>query len=332
MKNSIATLFIAGFTAIASPAGAQSSGVTFYTECGYSGASITFERGDYRMSDLTASGISNDSISSIKVGRGLEVTIFKHDKFGGKSVFLDRSESCLRDIGLDNDTSSAKIRRRGTRAREQAAQNSGQSNGYNNRTISFDDGRYEKTGSRIWTEYDRRGGTIGSYEQLSQRGDRLFLYDARREYLIDIDRRAGTVRIGPFGEQGRVQHRLNGGNYGSGTYGGGNTPYGGGRPDYTERGVTGQNISAMVLEVGTSRTDAKFVRENEYSKRWDAEDASGNYLDRCYEKKREYSKIWFDCDDEDGTVIVDLRSKTLVVNERGREREIGRLVKQYRVR
>lgn len=201
---------ISGLAILCGPGIAQAATITVYTECNYEGASAKFDTGDYRLDDIIRNGIPNDQISSIKVGDDSQVLIYKHDKFSGRTLTVSRDYRCLKGTGLNNDISSMKVRRY-----EPPRDNSWDDRGYGSSSfdlIEYDGGRYEKTGNRIWTQYDESGRAIGSYEQLSYRKRKLYLYDERREDLIEIDRDYGTVRIGPFGERNPVRYRFDGRN------------------------------------------------------------------------------------------------------------------------
>jgi len=80
--------------------------VTVYEDCDYRGASRSIDVGEYRkMRDLK---FGNDKMSSIKVPRGLEVTIYEHDKFRGDYARIDRDLSCF-DYSWNDKVSSLRV-------------------------------------------------------------------------------------------------------------------------------------------------------------------------------------------------------------------------------
>lgn len=84
---------------------------TFYNDCNYGGAGIKLGIGDYNLSALTARGINNDNISSIKVPVGYKVFAYVDDNFAGNYLTLTSDNSCLG--GWDNLTTSIRVRANG---------------------------------------------------------------------------------------------------------------------------------------------------------------------------------------------------------------------------
>jgi len=86
-------------------------GATFYSFCDYRGVEVELPPGEYRLADLQDAGINNNDISSVKVPRGYEVTVYANDFFRGKSSVLSDNDNCLRNVGLDEQVSSVIVRR-----------------------------------------------------------------------------------------------------------------------------------------------------------------------------------------------------------------------------
>lgn len=86
------------------------TGVTMYKEPGYSGVSGVFVPGEYHIADIMKRGISNRSISSIKVPAGYSVTVYTEDECKGNSNKItgdiDLSERKKGDQQLDDMISS----------------------------------------------------------------------------------------------------------------------------------------------------------------------------------------------------------------------------------
>ena len=88
----------------------STAGVTLYSFCDYRGVEVVLSPGEYRLSDLQDAGINNNDISSLKVPRGYQVSLFANDFFRGQSVVFDDNDNCLRDNGIDEQVSSVIIR------------------------------------------------------------------------------------------------------------------------------------------------------------------------------------------------------------------------------
>lgn len=83
----------------------------FYKDCNYTGAyAVGLPVGNYTVADLTAKGISNKDVSSIKITSGYEVVLYKGDNFTGSSTGLTADVSCLVNNGWNDSASSIRIR------------------------------------------------------------------------------------------------------------------------------------------------------------------------------------------------------------------------------
>ncbi|MFK7853644.1 MAG: hypothetical protein AB8B79_06000 [Granulosicoccus sp.] len=87
-----------------------SADVTFYGQCDYKGPGVALAAGDYTARELLQFGITQDSISAVDVPRGLTVTLYEDDRFGGRYGTLKRSDPCLVNDRFDNVVSSLSIR------------------------------------------------------------------------------------------------------------------------------------------------------------------------------------------------------------------------------
>jgi hypothetical protein len=81
--------------------------VTLFTGCPFSGASVSLGVGDYNMNQI---GLPNDSISSLRVPSGLQLTLYEHNNFEGASVAISSDHSCLTDNGWNDRASSLRVR------------------------------------------------------------------------------------------------------------------------------------------------------------------------------------------------------------------------------
>lgn len=75
------------------------SGVVLYQHCNYEGHAVIKGAGSYNIREM---GIANDSISSIKVSPGYNITVYEHSNFNGHSKSFGSDVSCLVDIPMGN--------------------------------------------------------------------------------------------------------------------------------------------------------------------------------------------------------------------------------------
>lgn len=76
-----------------------------YQDKNFQGHSQELIPGSYRMASL---GIPNDSLSSLKVEKGLKVTLYEHDEFGGRSKTFTEDAAWVGD-DFNDITSSIKV-------------------------------------------------------------------------------------------------------------------------------------------------------------------------------------------------------------------------------
>ena len=89
--------------------GFDSFGVTVYEQCGYAGHAVQLPAGHFGLEDLRARDVRNDDVSSIKVPRGYEVTVYEHDGFQGRSLTLTENAQCLSNSGFTDNISSIAV-------------------------------------------------------------------------------------------------------------------------------------------------------------------------------------------------------------------------------
>lgn len=83
---------------------------SFYQHCNYDGYGVSLGEGDYTLSDLTANGIRNDDVSSIKVDSGYIVEMFENDNFTGAKHTITAETSCLVGAGWNDRITSLRIK------------------------------------------------------------------------------------------------------------------------------------------------------------------------------------------------------------------------------
>ena len=89
----------------------SSSAVSVYSKCGYDGRRASLDVGEYNAAGLNLLGISDNTISSIKVNPGFQAELFFNDFLRGKSGYLRSDDNCLSNDGFDNEISSIRISR-----------------------------------------------------------------------------------------------------------------------------------------------------------------------------------------------------------------------------
>jgi len=87
--------------------------VTVYTGSGFSGDSVKLDKDDYLNSNLLSMGLTEGSISSVKVKEGYQVDLFDGDTYKGNSIVLSDDASTLIDQDFENKTKSLIVRRGG---------------------------------------------------------------------------------------------------------------------------------------------------------------------------------------------------------------------------
>ena len=85
--------------------------VALYVDANYSGSCVVNGIGDYP--NPSSLGIANDSISSVKVGSNVKLTLCRDDNYGGTCETFQGDDPNLSDNSIGNDqTSSAKVQSR----------------------------------------------------------------------------------------------------------------------------------------------------------------------------------------------------------------------------
>jgi len=96
---------------LAAPAAPGSSdAITLYSECNYSGKSVSLAAGEYNLADLKKFGMDNNSVSSLKVPAGFTVTLYENDFLRGRAGRLQADDDCLKNDRFDNLLSSVAVR------------------------------------------------------------------------------------------------------------------------------------------------------------------------------------------------------------------------------
>lgn len=87
--------------------------VTLYTNANFSGTAVSLPEGEYKLSDLQARGIADNTLSSVKVTSGYQVILYRDNNFQGSSrCYTDGYNGNCSDLAtdtFDNMTSSVRI-------------------------------------------------------------------------------------------------------------------------------------------------------------------------------------------------------------------------------
>ena len=81
--------------------------VQFYADCNYTWYEANLGVGDY--SWVESYGITNDELSSVEIPAGYTVTLYSDSNYGGSSITLTSSTSCLTGYSFNDVVSSIKI-------------------------------------------------------------------------------------------------------------------------------------------------------------------------------------------------------------------------------
>jgi len=104
--------------------------VGLYTDANYGGSCVVKDIGNY--SNPSAMGIANDSISSVKVGNNVKLTLCQNDNYLGTCEVFTDDDSNLSDNSIgDNQASSAKVESRSAPSCSNGAMYAPLQSGYN---------------------------------------------------------------------------------------------------------------------------------------------------------------------------------------------------------
>jgi len=87
----------------------SNSGITLYTECDFKGRSAVLGDGDYNLAQLSKLGITNNTVSSVKVPEGYSVKLFENDFLRGRAGRLVQDHTCLSRDNFDDIVSSVQV-------------------------------------------------------------------------------------------------------------------------------------------------------------------------------------------------------------------------------
>ena len=80
-----------------------------YLDCNYAGKAVALPVGNYSLPDLTARGIPNDAVSSLRVMNGYRAILYWDTNFGGSSLVKTADDACLVNDAWNDALSSVVI-------------------------------------------------------------------------------------------------------------------------------------------------------------------------------------------------------------------------------
>lgn len=95
--------------------------VTVFADCNYSGVSGKLEVGDYNLAQLKKFGLGNNDISSVKVPKGMSITVYENDFLRGDSASTAGDVQCIDTGDFANRITSVSISNEGAAVATTAA-------------------------------------------------------------------------------------------------------------------------------------------------------------------------------------------------------------------
>ena len=83
--------------------------VTAYNDCELAGTATRIDPGDYNLAKLQALGITDNSISSLKIAEGYKVLVYDGDNFTGTSLEMTETANCLTATNWNDKITSLKV-------------------------------------------------------------------------------------------------------------------------------------------------------------------------------------------------------------------------------
>jgi len=87
--------------------------MTAYSEVNYGGTAANFAKGDFNMAGITAQGLLNKSVSSIKLAPGFKVKLYKLNNYIGTPFIITENTPSLVELGCNDSISSWLVRANG---------------------------------------------------------------------------------------------------------------------------------------------------------------------------------------------------------------------------
>lgn len=171
--------------------------ITIFENCNFQGKSRSLAVGEY--SDVEKLNIRNDSISSIQIPQGLQITLFEDERFRGSSVVISSSETCL-NRSWDNQTSSMKV--------SKPYQSQAYTNNYSPITSNNSQQIFTTKVSRVWFanislekvaakqwRIVNQNGSVDTFREVNRDGRVIYLQSNRIAQSVQIDLYAKNVQF-----------------------------------------------------------------------------------------------------------------------------------------
>ncbi|MBT8115657.1 MAG: hypothetical protein KJP04_09755, partial [Arenicella sp.] len=166
--------------------------VSVYEDCGYRGAGRNLPVGDYQ--DMRAIQMANDSLSSMRIPAGLQVSVYQDDRFGGFSTSFREDIECL-DSGWNNQISSLRVNT--TTASKQSDAGYYTAAGVDGTSVArveFAETVLEKIRDDQWRLVSRAGQSV-DFRQLDANEYAIYLQSNRDGQRLRVDFFTGDVTI-----------------------------------------------------------------------------------------------------------------------------------------
>lgn len=173
-------------------AGAPSSFVTVYEDCGFRGAGRNLPAGDYQ--DMRGIQMANDSLSSLRIPEGFQVSVYQDDRFGGFSTSFNGNIECL-DSGWNDQISSLRVTSTGkTRQNNDGFFTAIGVDGNNVSRVEFADTVLQKIADKTWRLGSSAGQTV-DFRELGSNVNAVYLQSIRDGQRLRVDFFSNDVTI-----------------------------------------------------------------------------------------------------------------------------------------
>ena len=173
----------------------HSGDVTVYEHCDFGGKSQTIRPGEYRK--MRDAGFGNDSVSSIRVPQGSQVTLYENDDYRGSFAHVDQDIRCF-DRQWNDRVSSLSITHAGY---SQRGNNRNHHNQYdanvtagNVSQVMFDGVSLQQVADKQWS-MDRNRGASTQFDENRRDRDSVYLENKYTAERVRIDLFANDVTV-----------------------------------------------------------------------------------------------------------------------------------------
>jgi hypothetical protein len=170
----------------------HSGDVTVYEHCDFGGKSQTIRPGEYRK--MRDAGFGNDSVSSIRVPQGSQVTLYENDDYRGSFAHVDQDIRCF-DRQWNNSVSSLSITDSGYSQRgNDRNQYDANVTAENVSQVVFDGVSLQQVAAKQWS-MDRNRGASTQFDETRRDRDSVYLENKYTTERVRIDLFANDVSV-----------------------------------------------------------------------------------------------------------------------------------------